>query len=124
MVRIADAPALARLHDGEDHSNDALPPIMLDDPMPRDIRYETLWTPETRDRLGVRPTVRIDVPVTNKADMVKYADLLHGLATKMEYLAKNPQESEFGAYISFTHLIRETRLKLDLASGKKRKATR
>lgn len=123
MVTYADAHPLARLHDGRDHTKDAPIPILLDEDMPR-TSHDALWTSETRDRLGVRPTVRIDVPVTNKNDMVKYADLLHGLATRMEYIAKNPNESEFGAYISFTHLVREIRLKLDLASGKKRKATR
>lgn len=124
MVNIADGCALARLHDGKDHSNDAMPPIIMDEDMSRDGRFEALWTVETRDMLGVRPTVRIDIPVTNKSDMAKYADLLRGMATRMDYISKNMQESELGAYVALTHLVRETRMKLDLASGRKRKATR
>jgi len=72
------------------------------------------WNAETRDRLGVRMFSRVEIPNTNKADMKKYAELLYGLATEMEYVAANTSLTEHGASLRFrfmvSHINRELKI--------------
>ena len=59
------------------------------------------WNSDTREKLGIRLFGRLEIPNTNKSDMKKYAELLHGLATQMEYLAANTALTEHGANMQF-----------------------
>ncbi len=63
------------------------------------------WNSETRDRLGIRIFARLEIPNTNKADMKKYAELLHGLATQMEYAAANTALTEHMANMQFRNSV-------------------
>jgi len=63
------------------------------------------WTEDTRERLGVRLFARIEIPNTNKNDMRKYAELLHGLATQMDHIAANTALTEHGAYLQFRSTV-------------------
>jgi len=68
------------------------------------------WDAEARDRLGVRKYVRLEIPNTNKADMKKYAELVIGLGTQMQYIAANTAMTESIASMQFrmiTQLINQ-----------------
>lgn len=84
------------------------------------------WNAQSREELGIKLFSRLEVPNTNKFDMKVYADLLHGLATKMEQIAVNTHLSEHEANIVFqsalsrTNFLMKERAKIDLRDQKNR----
>ena len=63
------------------------------------------WNSASREQLGIRLFARLEIPNTNKHQMKKFADLLHGLATQMEYTAANTALSEHMANMQFRNSV-------------------
>ncbi len=79
----------------------------VDNPSERGVSFfdGAHWNAETRERLSIRLYARLEIPNTNKSDMKKFADLLHGLATQMEYLSANTALTEHGANMQFRNAV-------------------
>ena len=112
-LNVIEGGDLTKQQDGPDH--------------PRTSLYDGgHWNAQTREELGIKLFSRLEVPNTNKFDMKKYADLLHGLATKMEHLAVNTHLSEHEANLVFQSALSRTnfkmkeRAKIDLRDQKNR----
>ena len=84
------------------------------------------WNADTREQLGIKLFARLEIPNTNKSDMKKFADLLHGLATKMEQTAANTALTEHEANILFRNMVQaanfemKERANIDLRDQKNR----
>lgn len=84
------------------------------------------WNADAREQLGIKLFARLEIPNTHKSDMKKFADLLHGLATKMEHTAANTALTEHEANILFRNMVQaanfemKERAKIDLRDQKNR----
>lgn len=56
-----------------------------------------LWNARTRADLGIPLYTRIEVPIVNKHQMGKFAEILRGLATQMDHASKNTALTEHDA---------------------------
>lgn len=116
---------LAALHDGRDHTKPSPSQMLVGDDMARrQTATDVFWNDETRQMLGIRESVRLSIPLTNKHDLKKYADLLRGMASRMEYLSADVNSTELAACIGMQHLTSEIQMKMDLTAGRKRKTRR
>ena len=84
--------------------------------MPRRRGNET-WSEEERKRYFKWDSVALYVPLTNKHDMAKYADILAGLATKLKYLAGNSSLSDREAVFDQVYELDDAKRKLKRAGG-------
>ncbi len=81
---------------------------------------------DAKNRMGVPLFRRLNVPVTRKADMKHFADIIHGLATEIERAGLNTALTEGEAELKVSGLIRRAnyllrdRAKIDLSNPENR----
>lgn len=78
---------------------------------------------EQMSDLGFRARARVDIPVTDRHTLRQAADLLHGLATRIEVASRRTDVEERSALIQAALDIKATNKKL-LALQKSKKYTR
>jgi len=88
---------------------------------------DDIWSAQTRYDLGLPLFIRLEIPLTHKSDMVKFADMVKGLGEKMEQEGLNLNQTEHGAALMLRvyvdHANRQMKAKANLLkTGRRRKS--
>lgn len=92
-------------------------------PLGYDVQREIKPMEEQMKDLGFLPRARVDIPITDRAILRQAADLLHGLATRIEVASRRTDVEERSALIQAALDIKATNKKLLALQKAKRHTT-